>query len=42
MELHVGESGEVDFYRMSHIHEDDSFIREESRDLIICIDAFVE
>ncbi|XP_073106603.1 uncharacterized protein [Elaeis guineensis] len=34
IEEHGREPGKVEFYKMTHTHRDDSFVQEESRDLI--------
>lgn len=38
MDEHGREPGQVEFYRMTHIHQDNNFVSDESSDIFACID----
>ena len=37
MDEHGREPGQIEFYRMTHIHQDGCFVIDESKDIFICI-----
>ena len=41
MDEHGRESGQMEFYRMTHVHQDIRFVSDESRDIFIYIDNYL-